>query len=175
MRSCSPPAGGAPLIAFVAGAASALAVAPFNAWPVLFLTFPVLVWLVDGSAAGRWSGAWNAAAAGWCFGFGYFVAGLYWIGYAFLVDAKTFGWLLPIAVTGLPAYLALYTGARPGGGAADLGARAGAHSGAGGRADRRRMAARSSAHRLSRGTRSAMRSPSRWRWRRAYRSSASGA
>ena len=28
---------------------------------MLFLTFPVLVWLVDGSAAGRWSGAWRAA------------------------------------------------------------------------------------------------------------------
>jgi apolipoprotein N-acyltransferase len=97
------------LIAFVAGAASALAMAPVNAWPILFVTFPVLVWLVDGSAAGRWSGSITAAAAGWCFGFGYFVAGLYWIGYAFLVDAKTFGWLLPIAVTGLPAYLALYT------------------------------------------------------------------
>ena len=97
------------LIALVAGAASALALAPINAWPILFLTFPVLVWLVDGSAAGRWSGAWTAALAGWCFGFGYFVAGLYWIGYAFLVDAKTFGWLLPVAVAGLPAYLAIFT------------------------------------------------------------------
>ncbi len=96
-------------IALVAGAASALAMAPFNAWPILFVTFPVLVWLVDGSAAGRWSGVINAAIAGWCFGFGFFVAGLYWVGYAFLVDAKTFGWLLPVAVTGLPAYLALYT------------------------------------------------------------------
>ena len=98
------------LIAFLAGAASALALAPIYAWPVLFLTFPMLVWLVDGSAAGRWSAAITAAAAGWCFGFGYFLAGLYWIGSAFLVDAKTFGWLLPIAVAGLPAYLALYTG-----------------------------------------------------------------
>jgi apolipoprotein N-acyltransferase len=98
------------LIAFVAGAASVLALAPFNAWPILFLTFPMLVWLVDGSAAGRWNGVWHAAIAGWCFGFGYFVAGLYWIGYAFLVDAKTFGWLLPVAVAGLPAYLAIYTG-----------------------------------------------------------------
>ena len=69
----------------------------------------MLVWLVDGSAAGRWSGAWTAALAGWCFGFGYFVAGLYWIGYAFLVDAKTFGWLLPFAVAGLPACLAIFT------------------------------------------------------------------
>lgn len=97
------------VIALAAGAVSALAMAPFNAWPVLFVTFPVLVWLVDGSAAGRWSGAITAAIAGWCFGFGFFVAGLYWIGYAFLVDAKTFGWLLPIAVSGLPAYLAIFT------------------------------------------------------------------
>lgn len=96
-------------IAIVAGALSALAMAPFNAWPILFVTFPVLVWLVDGSAAGRWSGAVAAAGAGWCFGFGFFVAGLYWTGYAFLVDAKTFAWLLPVAVAGLPAYLALYT------------------------------------------------------------------
>jgi apolipoprotein N-acyltransferase len=97
------------LAAFAAGAISALAIAPFNAWPILFLTFPVLVWLIDGSAAGRWSGPITAAIAGWFFGFGYFLAGLYWIGYAFLVDVKTFGWLLPLAVAGLPAYLALYT------------------------------------------------------------------
>lgn len=97
-------------IALGAGAASALALAPVNAWPVLFVTFPVLVWLVDGSAAGRWGGTLSAAVAGWCFGFGYFVCGLYWIGYAFLVDAKTFAWLLPFAVAGLPAYLALFTG-----------------------------------------------------------------
>ncbi len=46
---------------------------------------------------------------GWWFGFGYFLAGLYWIGFAFLVDAPTFGWLLPIAVGGLPAGLAIFT------------------------------------------------------------------
>lgn len=95
-------------IAFLAGACSVLAMAPFGFWPILFLTFPVLVWLVDGSA-GRFRGCGAAAVAGWCFGFGYFVAGLYWIGHAFLVDAKTFGWLLPIAVSGLPAYLGLFT------------------------------------------------------------------
>ena len=40
-------------IALVAGALSALAMAPFNAWPVLFLTFPVAIWLIDGAGAGR--------------------------------------------------------------------------------------------------------------------------
>jgi apolipoprotein N-acyltransferase len=96
-------------IALAAGALSALAMAPFNAWPVLFVTFPVMVWLVDGAGAGRMRGLPAAAMAGWWFGLGYFVPGLYWIGYAFLVDAPTFAWLLPFAVLGLPAYLALFT------------------------------------------------------------------
>jgi apolipoprotein N-acyltransferase len=96
-------------IALVAGALSALAMAPFNAWPVLFLTFPVAVWLIDGAGAGRLQGVPAAAMAGWWFGLGYFVPGLYWIGYAFLVDASTFAWLLPFAILGLPAYLALFT------------------------------------------------------------------
>src|SRR3984957_18222387 len=96
-------------IAFIAGALSSLAMAPFNAWPVLFLTFPVAVWLIDGAGAGRLGGVPAAAMAGWWFGLGYFVPGLYWIGYAFLVDASTFAWLLPFAILGLPAYLALFT------------------------------------------------------------------
>jgi apolipoprotein N-acyltransferase len=96
-------------IALVAGALSALAMAPFNAWPVLFVTFPVAVWLIDGAAAGRWRGVPAAAMSGFWFGLGYFVPGLYWIGYAFLVDAPTFAWLMPFAVLGLPAYLALFS------------------------------------------------------------------
>ena len=96
-------------IALAAGALSTLAMAPFNAWPVLFVTFPVAVFLVDGAGAGRLRGIPAAALTGWCFGLGYFVPGLYWIGNAFLVDASTFAWLLPIAILGLPAYLALFT------------------------------------------------------------------
>jgi len=68
------------LIAFAAGALSALAMAPVNAWPILFVTFPTLVWLVDGAGAGRWHGVIGAAITGWWFGFGYLLAGLYWIG-----------------------------------------------------------------------------------------------
>jgi apolipoprotein N-acyltransferase len=99
------------LMAFAAGAVSVLAMAPIDAWPVLFLTFPTLVWLIDGAAAGRAGGVGAAAWTGWWFGFGYFLAGLYWTGNALLVDAKTFGWLLPFAIVGLPAGLALYTAA----------------------------------------------------------------
>lgn len=101
-------------IALGAGAASALAQAPFFAFPVLWLTFPVFVWLLDGSVAtARRGGArrfWPAFSAGWWFGFGYFLAGLWWIGAAFLVDAEQFAWLLPVAVLALPAGLALFWG-----------------------------------------------------------------
>ena len=98
------------LTAFVAGAASTLALAPINFWPVMFATFPPVVWLLDGIGAAPWGGIGTAFAIGWWFGFGYFLAGLYWIGSAFLVDAETFGWMLPFAITLLPAGLAVFTG-----------------------------------------------------------------
>ena len=102
------------LAALLAGAASALAMAPFFLWPILWITLPVLVWLVDG--ANRSGGAripWYArpraaAEIGWWWGFGYFLAGLYWIGEAFLVEAEVFAVFLPFAVILMPAGLALF-------------------------------------------------------------------
>lgn len=101
----------------LAGAASVLAMAPFFAWPVLFVTLPILVWQIDVSqrvapATGqaRWwhRPAMRAASAGWWFGFGYFFAGLFWVGEAFLVEADKFAVLIPVAVTLMPAGLALF-------------------------------------------------------------------
>lgn len=95
--------------AFLAGAPSALAFAPFDAWPLFFLAFPVLVWLIDGTAALPWRQRLKAAAAcGWWFAFGQFLVGLYWVGNAFLVEADQFGWMVPFIVIGLPALLALF-------------------------------------------------------------------
>ena len=37
-------------VAFLAGALAALAMAPFNAFPVLAVSFPVAIWLLDGVA-----------------------------------------------------------------------------------------------------------------------------
>ena len=187
------------LAALLAGALSALALAPFFLWPVLALTLPVLIWLIDGALARGAShlvptplasksnterrvfpsppraegaatkpgegpgvgGSQNAscrespppqpsptrgegedrltgmgegevgahmlhvarasgpfrpsrhtllavARIGWLFGFGYFLAGLFWIGVAFLVEAEKFAVLLPFAVTLMPAGLALF-------------------------------------------------------------------
>lgn len=100
-------------LAFAVGAISALAQAPFHLAPILFVTLPVLVWLIDGSVSPhgrRPRGLLPAALVGWWFGFGYFFAGLYWIGAAFLVEADVFGWMMPFAVIALPAGLALFHG-----------------------------------------------------------------
>lgn len=97
-------------LAFLFGAISALAMPPFDAAPVLFATLPALVLLLDGAVADQSFGRRlrAAAAIGWWFGFGYFLAGLWWIGSAFLVEADVFAWMLPFAVAGLPAGLALF-------------------------------------------------------------------
>jgi len=104
-------------VAIFSGALSALAQAPYSIYPVLFLTFPILIWLIDGVSAkqsrsgkSRRQEFWAAFKIGWYFGFGYFLVGLYWIGAAFLVDADTFAWMLPFAVVALPLGLAIFTG-----------------------------------------------------------------
>jgi apolipoprotein N-acyltransferase len=106
------------LVAMCAGALSALAMPPFHLWPVLWLTLPALVWLIDGAAwraagegtRGRWLSrpAVAVAGVGWWWGFGYFLAGLYWIGAPFLVEAEQFAALMPLAVLTMPAGLALF-------------------------------------------------------------------
>ncbi|MBM3576760.1 MAG: apolipoprotein N-acyltransferase [Alphaproteobacteria bacterium] len=104
-------------ISFCAGAAGALALAPFDFIPAMFAPLTVAVWLIDGAAEGENSNRFalapilSAAGAGWWLGFGYFVAGLWWMGAAMLVEADQFAWALPLAVFGLPAVLALFPAA----------------------------------------------------------------
>jgi apolipoprotein N-acyltransferase len=102
---------GRAIAAFILGAVSVLAFAPVHAWPVLFLTFGALVWLLDGCHVehGRLAERLKTAATiGFCFGFGYFLAGLYWVAEAFLVEPWRHGWLLPFVMTALPGGMALF-------------------------------------------------------------------
>ncbi len=97
-------------IAFGAGALGALALAPVGLWPAMAIPLTAAVWLLDGSGSRFTLAALRAAMAdGWWLGFGYFVAGLWWLGAALLVEADQFAWALPLAVFGLPAALALFT------------------------------------------------------------------
>jgi apolipoprotein N-acyltransferase len=98
-------------IACIAGATGALAMAPVDFFPVLVVPMTIAVWLLDGSAeAGmrRTRSLLSAFDIGWWWGFGYFLAGLWWLGAAFLVEADKFAWALPLGVIGLPAVLAFF-------------------------------------------------------------------
>jgi len=81
------------VLAFAAGALAVLALPPFNFFAVLFVSFPVLVWLLDGASGAAQRGLLGrmrpAFVTGWWFGFGYFVAGIWWLGNALLVDANS--------------------------------------------------------------------------------------
>lgn len=97
------------LIALGAGAAGALAMPPFGFLPALVLSLVLAVWLLDGaSERTRWATTRQAFATGWWFGFGYFLAGLWWLGAAFLVEADRFAWAMPLGVIALPAGLAFF-------------------------------------------------------------------
>ena len=103
------------LTAFLSGAVATLTQPPFDIFIAGFLAFPLLVWLIDGAIPHRDKGPIKrflpAGIIGWWFGFGYFVSGLWWIGTALLVDAEQFAWAIPLAVLGLPAFLAIFYGA----------------------------------------------------------------
>ncbi|NKB78438.1 hypothetical protein HED49_01895 [Ochrobactrum daejeonense] len=96
----------------LSGAFATLTQPPFDIFIAGFVSFPILVWLIDGAIPREDAGPVRrflpAAMVGWWFGFGYFVSGLWWIGAALLVDADQFAWALPLAVLGLPAFLALF-------------------------------------------------------------------
>ena len=92
-------------LAFILGVFATLALPPTYVFPLLFLVFPPLVWLLNGAPHKQ-----SAFAVGWWFGFGFFSFGLYWIGNALLVFASNFAWLLPFVSAGLPAFLAIFCG-----------------------------------------------------------------
>ncbi len=97
-------------LAFAAGVAAALAQAPFYVLPLMALGYAALILMLDGARASA-RPLRSGFAVGWFFGFGYFLLGLYWFAYAFLVQAEEFAWMAPFAVLGMPAFLAIFTGA----------------------------------------------------------------
>ncbi|MGB0570953.1 MAG: apolipoprotein N-acyltransferase [Alphaproteobacteria bacterium] len=94
-------------ICLLLGAISALALPPFHFVPILVLAFVGLLWILDGAGAeprrrrlGLWIGFW--------FGFGHFLVGIHWIAEPLLVDPARTAWLIPFALPGLAAALAMF-------------------------------------------------------------------
>jgi apolipoprotein N-acyltransferase len=101
-------------IAFLGGASGAVAMPPLSFAPAMIIPLALAVWLIDGSVdrgpreATHWASLKAAFGVGWWWGFGYFTAGLWWLGSAFLVEPDKFAWALPLGVLGLPAMLAFF-------------------------------------------------------------------
>ena len=87
------------------GMVAVLALPPFGITPFLAVAVVGLLWQLR--AAKNFSAAFFM---GWQFGFGFFLAGLYWIANALFVDFAQFWWIYPFALVGLPLFLALFIG-----------------------------------------------------------------
>ena len=93
------------LAAVAAGVLAALSLPPADLLPVLWISIPILLWLLEAAP--------NRAAAfwlGWCFGFGYLAVSLYWLTFALFVAIDRYWWLVPFASNGLAAGLAIFWG-----------------------------------------------------------------
>ena len=114
------------LAAFLAGAVAVLAQAPFDFFAACFVSFPVLVWLLDGAPANADAPLSARGLAGVC---GRLVVRLRLfrrrpvVGRRrLLVEAEGFAWAMPLAVTALAGILGavLWRGLRCGAAVLDL-------------------------------------------------------
>lgn len=87
------------------GTIATLALPPVYLLPALYIAFTGLVWLLPAGLKSR-----TAFLTGWWFGMGYFVAGLYWIGFAPVTFSMSLIWVVPFAAVGLPILLSVFHG-----------------------------------------------------------------
>ena len=96
--------------AFLLGAFSAVAFAPFHFSAVLVISFTGLVWMLDGARGHR---RWGKAVfmRTWAFGVGFFLISMHWTAAPFLVEPEKYAIFLWMPLILLPAGMALIWGA----------------------------------------------------------------
>ena len=92
-------------ICLTAGLLGVAALPPYYVFPVLFVSFGLLLYFMDKSATPK-----QAFACGYWFGFGWFACGFSWVGNALLIDAAAFGWLYPLTLLAAGAFFGLFAG-----------------------------------------------------------------
>lgn len=88
------------------GAVAVLGHAPFHIWPVTLLCFAYLMVRLDDARRIHK----NGFSRGMWFGLGYFLAGMFWIGSAFIARGPEFIPAMPPMILGLAALLAFFWG-----------------------------------------------------------------
>ncbi len=91
------------LLLFALGVCATLAMPPVYLFPLLIPAFTGLFFMIE-SAPSRKRAFWD----GWWWGYGYYLTGLYWICISMLTDPAKFGWMVPFALFGLPAVIAVF-------------------------------------------------------------------
>ena len=87
---------------FLLGLSTAMAQPPLWFLPVLWIAYPIALYLI--LARPGWRGAWLLV---WAFWWGQITGGMYWLAWIVGVDLATYWWVTPFAVLGLPGFLAL--------------------------------------------------------------------
>lgn len=91
------------LLMMLFGGMTALAFAPFHAWPLLVIGLSSL--FLSLYVAQNWK---QAFWRGWSWGFGFFLIGMYWICFSMLTDLERLAWMIPFCLLGLNGGLALF-------------------------------------------------------------------
>jgi apolipoprotein N-acyltransferase len=90
---------------FLLGCLLTTAFAPLGILPAIIFSFSGLLILLE-----RYKNKQKYFWLGWFFGFGHFMTSLYWFSHALLSDPYKFGWMIPFALTLIPAVLGVFTG-----------------------------------------------------------------
>lgn len=90
-------------LAFVLGMLSVMVLPPHDMFGLGFVTFPVLLLLINAAETKK-----AAFAVGYWFGFGYFACNMAWIGNALLIDSVRFGWLYPLTLAAAGGFFGLF-------------------------------------------------------------------
>ena len=91
------------LISFGVGSLLMLAFAPFNLFIFSPISLVIFYLIID-----KENNLKQVFYRSFFFCFGFFVFGIYWICNSLLVDVAKYGWLIPFAITLIPALMALY-------------------------------------------------------------------
>jgi len=93
-------------LAFLAGSFMALSFAPFYIFIAPAISLSVFYFLLEKNYTKKR----EIFYLGFAFGYGHFLFTIYWISISLLVDAASFAWLIPFALTLIPGALAAYFG-----------------------------------------------------------------